>query len=154
MRIRNFVAIGATLCAAASASAGLAAGPAIAAQPTPAQLSTAQPSATQAAATQAAATQAAAGFQRGCTIDICVYARYNGHGWDAYGAPQGKLLNGHLDIFGPDHITHHSGADRPWEALDASPTFKGTGGGNVCAEAWESHPDGHYEPKGLACIRM
>ncbi|MFG1910187.1 hypothetical protein [Kribbella sp. NPDC048928] len=127
MRIRNIVAIGATLCAAASVSTGLAATTAVA---------------------------RVAGFERGCTVDICVYARYNGHGWDAYGAPQGRLLNGHLDIFGPDHVTHHSGADRPWEAMDASRTFQGTGSGNVCAEAWLSHPDGHYTSKGLACIRM
>ncbi|GAA1598484.1 MULTISPECIES: hypothetical protein [Kribbella] len=94
------------------------------------------------------------GWKRGCTSTVCVYARYNGHGWDAFGTFVAHESYGHLDVFGPDHRTHHSGGDRPWGAQEASITFSGTGSGNVCAQGWHRRPDNSYQSVGLACVDM
>ena len=94
------------------------------------------------------------GWKRGCTNTVCVYSRYNGHGWDAFGTFVSRQSYGHLDIFGPDHRTHHSGGDRPRGAQEASITFQGTGTGNVCVQGWHRRPDNSYQSVGLACVAM
>ncbi|HEY3557187.1 MAG TPA: hypothetical protein VGL05_06985 [Kribbella sp.] len=100
------------------------------------------------------AQSAASGWRSGCNFKTCVYARYNGHGWDAFASVRAPISYGHLDVFGPDHVKHHSGGDRAWDSGDASVTFHGTGLGQICAQGWYRYPDNHYGSQGLACVEL
>ncbi|GAA1598490.1 MULTISPECIES: hypothetical protein [Kribbella] len=103
---------------------------------------------------QSVQTMLSSGWKSGCNFKTCVYARYNGHGWDAFGGVRAPISYGHLDVFGPDHVTHHSGGDRSWQPGDASTTFHGTGLGRICAQGWYRYPDNHYVSQGLACVEL
>ncbi len=142
MRVRKLMAVtvGALLCSAAFI---------------PSQASAAESAVDHGVARAGHSATIDAGWEHSCSTEtpsVCVYVQNNGHGWSAFGTfPYGQTY-GHLDVFGPDHVTHHSGADRPWSPGDASPTFTGTGVGNVCTQGWYRRPDGTYESQGLACL--
>ncbi|MGZ0152863.1 hypothetical protein ACXJJ3_37800 [Kribbella sp. WER1] len=99
----------------------------------------------------AAAAGISASWSHGCNGSVCIYARYTGTGWEAYGQANGGFY-GHIDVFGPDHVTHHSGPDRPWNAGNQTTHFTGRGAGSVCAQAWKLETTGRYSSIGLPCV--
>ncbi|MFG1910186.1 hypothetical protein [Kribbella sp. NPDC048928] len=95
-----------------------------------------------------------ADWKSGCNFKVCVHARFTGQGWEAYADLYSGISYGHLDVFGPDHITHHSGKDQPWGSTDRTLTYRGTGTGQVCAEGWYRRPDGSYLGQGEPCVTL